>query len=97
MTIKSILRRSFVNPFSKIFISLASLVEADVTVWCDGQWGQISSTELKPGDKILLEAGTKIPSNVKLAGDICRAVGLYSSCFILIIEKKTSFYYYMSL
>lgn len=45
---------------------LASLVETDVTVWCDGQWEQTSSSELKPGDKILLEAGAKIPSNVKL-------------------------------
>ena len=46
---------------------LAALVETDVTVWRDGQWGQTSSTELKPGDKILLEAGAKIPSSVKLA------------------------------
>ena len=46
---------------------LAALVETDVTVWRDGQWGQTSSTELRPGDKILLEAGAKIPSRVKLA------------------------------
>ncbi|MCQ2248327.1 MAG: hypothetical protein MJZ50_04870 [Treponema sp.] len=105
MTIKSILRRSFVNSFSIILVSLAAisfvtdvlfasnfsrifstfiilltmylvsaairlvqelrskrtadflaaLVETDVTVWRDGQWGQTSSFELKPGDKILLE------------------------------------------
>ena len=105
MTIKSILRRSFINPFSIILISLAAisfvtdvlfasnfsrkfstfiilltmylvsaairlvqelkskrtadflaaLVETDVTVWRDGQWGQTFSSELKPGDKILLE------------------------------------------
>ena len=45
---------------------LAALVESDVTVWHNGQWGQTSSTELKPGDKILLEAGVRIPSCVKL-------------------------------
>ena len=45
---------------------LASLVETDVTVWREGQWGQTSSSELKSGDKILLEAGVKIPFNVKL-------------------------------
>lgn len=28
---------------------LAALVETDVTVWRDGQWGQTSSTELRPG------------------------------------------------
>ena len=94
MTIKSILRRSFINPFSIILISLAAisfvtdvlfvsnfsrnfstfiilltmylvsaairlvqelkskrtadflaaLVETDITVWRDGQWGQTSST-----------------------------------------------------
>ncbi len=51
---------------------LASLVETDVMVWCDddsgnGQWGQTSNLNLKSGDKILLEAGMKIPCNVKLS------------------------------
>ncbi len=46
---------------------LASLVETDVTVWHDNHWERISGIELKPGDKILLEAGMKIPSAVKLS------------------------------
>ncbi len=46
---------------------LVSLVESDVTVWRDGQWELTSSSELEPGDKILLEAGVKIPCAVKLS------------------------------
>ncbi len=54
---------------------LASLVETDVTVWRDdesgqdkgGKWEQTSSLNLKSGDRILLEAGMKVPSNVKLS------------------------------
>ncbi len=116
MTIKSILRRSFVNPFSIILISLAaisfvtdvlfasnfsrnfstflilltmylisavirfvqelkskrtadflsSLAVIDVTVWDGDHWRQVPGNELKNGDRILLEAGMKIPSSVKL-------------------------------
>lgn len=46
---------------------LAALVETDVTVLRNGQWELTSSSELKPGDKIFLEAGVIIPCAVKLA------------------------------
>lgn len=125
MTTRSILRRSLINPFSVILISLAaisfitdvlfasnftrnfstflilltmylvsavirfvqelkskrtadylqSLVEADVMVFRDGQWVRVISENLKTGDVILLEAGMRIPRDIRVSS----ATDLYVS------------------
>ncbi|MFB2876800.1 cation-translocating P-type ATPase [Floridanema aerugineum] len=46
--------------------ALASSVQTDATIWRDGQKIKISSTELVPGDLVILTSGDKVPADLRL-------------------------------
>ncbi len=46
--------------------ALASAVQTDATIWRDNQKVKISSTELVPGDVVLLTSGDKVPADLRL-------------------------------
>lgn len=47
-------------------VALSKAVTTDATVWRDGQKQAIASTELVPGDLVLLSSGDKVPADLRL-------------------------------